>query len=264
MRRSFAWSIIAALLAVFPPLGVGAAPGLSAVLPAEARSLSSGGSLQSYRDDHRNVALIPNHPLAEQIARTLRSERPTVISERIIVVPRGLQPAEQLELYNSLRRVQGLSNLRYFNPRRGDWLDLFRQSMAVNDPSARQPIPDPVVTVIPPDDSVWVLQEMPPFGEILSQYRYVSTGDAFLFSSSNVDSLVYRGMRVARPGQTFSYILVIFGDDYLVTYGIGGVRAFTMFGLLDDRIEGAFGGRTDGLFNWYHREYLEPLEQSGR
>jgi hypothetical protein len=54
-------------------------------------------------------------------------------------------------------------------------------------------------------------------------------------------------------------ILVIAGEDYLLMYGIGAVRAFKMFGLLDDRIEAAFSGRTEGLFNWYRDTYLEGL-----
>lgn len=250
------------LFSMLPGVGFSSAasPQVSSILPPAGRSIAGGGTLQEYRDDHREVAFIPDHPLAEEIRRTLSSQRPNVISERLVVVPRGVSAEEHLELFNSLRRVSSLSGLEYYNPRKGRWHALFNDSWAVDGPDARRRIPDPVVTAIPRDETIFALQDTPPFGELLNEFRYRSDArGAFLFSSINRDSLVYRGMRVARPGQTFSYILVIPGDDYVVTYGIGGVRAFTLFGLLDDRIEGAFGGRTEGLFDWYSREYLEPL-----
>lgn len=233
------------------------------LLPTAAQTIRFGGTLQEYRDDHRAVAFIPNHPLAQEIRRTLDDQRPNVISERIVVTPRGVTGDEQLELFNSLRRVSALAGLEYYNPRKDRWHTLFHSSQTIDNPRNRRVIPDQEVTTIPRAESLYVLQDTPPFGDIVYEYHYQSDGTgAFLFRSLNEDSLIYRRMRVARPGQTFSYILVIPGEDYVVTYGIGGVRAFTLFGLLDDRIEAAFGGRTDGIFDWYYREYLQPLEPS--
>ncbi len=249
-------------IAVGFPAGVEASSA-AALLPTAAQRIRFGGTMQEYRDDHRAVAFVPNHPLAEEIHRVLNDQQPNVISERIVVTPRGVTAEEQLELFNSLRRVSALAGLQYYNPRRQEWLTLFHSSQTIDGPRSQRVIPDQEVTTIPREETLYVLQNTPPFGDIVYQYHYRSDGaGAFLFRSLNQDPLVYRRMRVARPEQTFSYILVIPGEDYVVTYGIGGVRAFTLFGLLDDRIEAAFGGRTDGIFDWYYREYLQPLEPS--
>lgn len=164
-------------------------------------------------------------------------------------------------MYNSLRRVSDLGYLQYYNERTEKTQDLFHESRAIDGPRNRQGISDPVVSTAPQDDRVWVLQGLPPFGEVASEYRYRSDGRAFLFTGTNYDPLPYRGMRVVRPGNMITAILVIPGDDFILMYGLGGVRAFMMFGLLDDRIEAAFSGRTDGIFSWYYETYLAPLRE---
>jgi hypothetical protein len=218
------------------------------------------GSVEQYIEDRSEIALTPAHPLAEYILDSVDDVRPNVISEQLVLVDVTADRTDILELYNSLRRVSDLSYLEYRNERTDRTHDLFRESSAIDDPRRRRAIDDPVVRSIPDDDRVWVLQGLPPFGEIVSEYRYRSDGRAFLFAGTNHDALPYRGFRVVKPGNMITYILVIPTDRYVLMYGLGGVRAFTIFGLLDDRIEAAFSGRTDGIFSWYYSTYLASID----
>jgi hypothetical protein len=223
------------------------------------RELLSAGSIEQYIENHRQIAYVPDHPLADRISDTVGTVRPNVISEQIVLVRTRIAPDELLSLFNSLRRISNLANLRYENERKDTTHDLFRESYAVDNADSRERIDDPVVTEIPTRDEIQVVQGLPPFGTVLSTYTYVSEGGAFLFSGTNQDTLNYRGVPVVQSGNMITTILVIAGEDYLLMYGIGAVRAFKMFGLLDDRIEAAFSGRTEGLFNWYRDTYLEGL-----
>lgn len=233
---------------------------LVATLPEDLRSeLLETGRVSRYIEDRDDVALLPDHALSRVVTDTLSRERPNVISEQILLIRTRVGADERLDLYNSLRRVSTLSNIQYHNERKDTWHDLFHQSYAVDGPRERRQIEDPVVGRIPDDDRVWALQVLPPFGTVLSEYRYRFDGEAFLFSGTNEDPLFYRNVRVVRPGNMTTFILVVPGDDFLLVYGLGGVRAFMMFGLLDDRIEAAFSGRTEGLFRWYDDNHLSRL-----
>jgi hypothetical protein len=232
---------------------------LADLAPRDRRELLDSGSIEQYIENHRQIAFVPDHPLAERISDTVGRVRPNVISEQIVLVPRRVGPDELLILFNSLRRISNLSYLQYRNERKDTTSDLFHDSYAVKDGDSRERIDDPVVAEIPSRDEIHVLQGLPPFGTVLSSYTYVSEGSAFLFSGTNQDTMTYRGVPVVQSGNMITTILVIAGEDYLLMYGIGAVRAFKMFGLLDDRIEAAFSGRTEGLFNWYRDTYLEGL-----
>jgi hypothetical protein len=232
---------------------------LDGLSPPDRRELLSTGSLEQYIEDHRQIAYVPDHPLAGTVADQVNSVRPNVISEQLVLIRENLGPDEFLTLFNSLRRISDLSYLEYYNSRKDDTNELFYDSYAVDGPENRARIPDPTVSLIPSEDSVWVLQGLPPFGTILSEYTYRSQGRAFLFAGTNEDTLTYRNVPVVRSGNMITNIVVISGDGYVLMYGIGAVKAFKMFGLLDDRIEAAFSGRTEGLFNWYRDTYLESL-----
>ncbi|MEX2444908.1 MAG: DUF6675 family protein [Alkalispirochaeta sp.] len=232
---------------------------LSGLSPTDRDELLSTGSLEQYIENHRGIAYVPDHPLAETVADQVNSVRPNVISEQIVLVREEIARDELLTLFNSLRRVSDLSYLEYYNSRKDETNELFYDSYAVDGPAERTRIPDPTVSVIPSEDRVWVLQGLPPFGTILSRYTYRSQGDAFLFAGTNEDTLTYRNVPVVRSGNMVTNIVVIAGDEFVLMYGIGAVKAFKMFGLLDDRIEAAFSGRTEGLFNWYRDTYLNSL-----
>lgn len=226
---------------------------------SDRRELLNTGSLEQYIEDHRQVAYVPNHPLTRVVEDQANSLRPNVISEQLVLLREGVGTDELLMLYNSLRRISDLSYLEYYNARKDDTNELFYDSYAVDGPKERSPIPDPTVSTIPAEDEVWVVQGLPPFGEILSRYTYRSRGSSFLFVGTNEDTLTYRNVPVVRTGNMITNIVVISGDDFVLMYGLGAVKAFKMFGLLDDRIEAAFSGRTEGLFNWYRDTYLNTL-----
>ena len=223
------------------------------------RELLERGTVEQYTENRRDIEYMPRHPFSREIQRRVDDARPNVISEQLVLVTTEASPAERLELFNSLRRVSELSHLQYYNERTEQTNALFNESFAVRGPQDRRRIEDPTVSRLPREDSFFVLQGLPPFGTVVSRYAYQSNDEAFLFTGTNEDSLTYREMAVVRPGNMVTTILVIAGDDFVLMYGLGAVRAFKLFGLLDDRIEAAFSGRTEGLFDWYRSTYLSHI-----
>ncbi len=261
MKRLVFWTACIAVLGSAIPVSGQSLESLLSSLPRDARiALLESGSIEQYLEDRDDVSLIPDHPLTRHIRRALRDAKPNVISEQLVLVEAAIDERGTVDLFNSLRRVSELSYIQYYNAGTDRTHDLFHESQAIDNPDDRRIIPDPVLAELPRDDLVWVLQGVPPFGDIVSEYRYRSENGAFLFFGTNHEAMPYRGFRVVRPRNMVTAILVVPTDEHVLMYGLGGVRAFTVFGLLDDRIESAFSGRTDGIFAWYYDTYLSELE----
>jgi hypothetical protein len=225
------------------------------------RELESTGKVSRNFDNHRDLRYLPEHSLADRIESSVDDVRPKVISEALMYLDRGVTDEEFLSLYNAFRGVSELSYMEYYNPEKEVWHNLFNESYRIADPEAEEPLPDPIVTSLPARDSFFVGQEIPPFGYIASEYSFVTEGEAFLFSSTNLDRFYYREMPVLAPENMFTHVLVIRGDDYVLAYGVGGARVFTLFGILGDRIETPFAARTSALFDWFYQEQLRPLRE---
>lgn len=221
--------------------------------------LGSTGKVSRNFDSHRDLHYLPEHLLAERIEDSISDVRPKVISEALMYLDRGVSDEEFLSLYNAFRSVSELSYMEYYNPDKEAWNELFYDSYRIPDPGTNRAIPDPLVTSIPGRDSFYVGQEIPPFGYIVSEYSFLAEGEAFLFTSTNLDRFYYREMPVLAPENMITHVLVIRGDDYVLAYGVGGARVFTLFGILGDRIETPFAARTSALFDWFYNEQLRPL-----
>lgn len=223
------------------------------------RELTASGKVSRNFENHRDLRYLPDHPLSEEIEDSVRSVRPKVLSEALMYVDRGVSDEEFRELYNAFRSVSELSYMEYYNPEKEVWNELFYESYHIPDPETNRAIPDPSVSSIPREDSFYVGQEIPPFGYIVSEYSFESEGEAFLFSSTNLDRFYYRDVPVLAPENMITHVLVLRGSDYVLAYGVGGARVFTLFGILGNRIETPFAARTSALFDWFYEKQLAPL-----
>lgn len=207
----------------------------------------------------RDLVLIPNHPFAHSVRDALSSANPNVLTETVMVLPFEVNDQELLELFNALRRLSSLAVIRYFNEERQAYHDLFDSSYRVASEADTRPLPDPVVSAIPREDSLLVLQGLPPFHDVVSRYDYRFDGRSFHFAGSNLTRIRYRGFPVVGPGNMVTQLMVIRGANYVLVYGVGGARVTNPLGLLSSRIEGPFQYRTTGLFRWFETTHIDPL-----
>lgn len=242
------------------PLGAQSPPAQPAEVPEDVREdLLERGSVKKDRDSWRDASLAPEHPFSEEIRDRLQQARPNVLSETLILVERRISDAEYVALYNSLREVRELASIDYYNPEKDKWHPLFEYSYHVETPESTTPLPDPVVDSIPESEAILVRQGLPPFGDTVARYSYTARQDSFRFSGENLTRITYKGFPVVATGYMVTEFLLIRREEYLLVYGVGGARVFNLFGLLSGVIENSFTSRTTGLFDWYTRNYLEPL-----
>lgn len=223
--------------------------------------LAREGMVRRDFDNHRDLQYLPEHPLASRIELSVGSVRPNVVTEAIMYLDHGVTDEDFVGLYNAFRRVSDLSYLMYFNPEKGKPNELFYESYRVPGPDTDQRLPDPVVSTIPERDAFYVGQEIPPFGYIVSEYEFRSQENAFLFSARNLDRFYYRGVPVLGPENMITHVLLIRAEEYVIAYGVGGARVFTLLGILSGRIETPFEARTTALFDWFNDNHLQPLRE---
>ena len=226
-------------------------------IPSELKQeLLLNGVTLRYPKSWKDIVLLPPSTFTKEIQQIFHELRPNIIAEQLYLIRKTLSEEDILYLYNTLRRIREMSFVNYYNARKDTVHELFFESRTVKDPQSLHSIPDILVDTIPAEDSLWVLQDMPPFGNVLSQYHYFFDGQAFLVTSSNKDELFYRDNRLVRSEKMISIILCIPADGYVLVYGLGGIKAFTAFGLLNKRINSAFAGRITGLLDWYYNTHL--------
>ena len=255
MRWYFA--IVLSVVALVP--SAASDPSLFDLVPEYAAELLEQTTVLRGPVGFQQVALIPNHREADAIQTLIDEVRPSIAFERLVFVAGPLQDDALVLIYNALRDVSDLAGLRYYNAGRQRESTLFHSSFPVHQDDITQPISVSRIDALPHRSVLWVMQDTPPFGEIVSTYRYRAENSTVLMSVTNQDPLVFRGVRVVRQNNMMTLILVIRVQEGMLMYGLGGARAFLAFGLLKHRIEPAFAGRAQAMFDWFATQHLSRL-----
>lgn len=238
-------------------------PALSGLASSDRADLAREGSISLNHRDVDEIRLTPDLPGIREALRTISRSRANIISERLMVMPGRYSTADLLSVYNAVTATSELAYIQYYNPEKDVYHDLFRESHEVASAEDLAPVADQRFARIPGEEEKLVLQDLPPFGQVLQRYRYESVDrggmDGFLLSSTNLWDIRYNNIRVVRPEDMITYAWIVRTDEALLLYGIGSADVFTAFGLFRDRIENSFSSRTDGLFDWLKREHLDRL-----
>lgn len=238
-------------------------PALRDLAAADRSALTREGNISLNHRDVDDIRLAPDLPGISDALRTIDRSRANILSERLMVMPGSYTRADLLEVYNAVTATSELAYIQYYNPEKDVYHDLFRESHEVASGDDLSPLPDRDFSRIPILEEKLVLQELPPFGEVLQRYTYEQVDgrsmDGFLLNSTNLWDIRYNNIRVVRPEDMITYAWIIRTDQALLLYGLGSADVFTAFGLFRDRIETSFSSRTDGLFDWLKREHLDRL-----
>jgi len=208
---------------------------------------------------YKEVSFLPNTREGDPIEKDLKSLKPNVLSETLMYIPRGADSQQKLALYNSLRRVSTFKDIRFWNWEKEVERVMFRHSFHIADMDNKDtPLEDPLEDRIV-SDQILVNQELIPFGDVISQYKYKYTGDSLLFEGTNKTPIKYQWFTAVKPGNMLTLFHIIFAEEFTLIYGLGGVDAFDGFGAFKSQISDPFYYRTNGLFEWYLDTHLKPI-----
>jgi hypothetical protein len=215
------------------------------------------GASSFYRNEVR-MTLAPASPFLPEIRDTLESLDPRVgieISLSIPVTSEAFTEEGLVRIYNILRSLSTMEGIEYYSASRGEMRTFYSESYAVAGPDGNDAIPDPVVTAIPPQSTVWAFQEDGSFGRNVQRIDYTFAEEQFLMTITNETTMVYKIVPLVRQGNLKTFLVVQPDRDSgtITFYGNLAVRVPGMFGM-EDRARDSFFNRIVALHDWFSQE----------
>lgn len=237
-----------------------ALPRLSAEERAE---LLHEGELTRFFGDGDTLALIPGTALRDHVREDIEGMDLLIGVEALFAFdpPAALarEPERDRYIYNVLRSVSTLEGIEYYSASRKRMRTFFYESYAITDPESREPLPDPIVRAVPPEDAILVYQRDSSMGSNVSRLTYRYTGDAVAISIENLTMMHYYLVPLVAPGNLHMHLMVIPGNEQFLFYGVCGVDAHNFLGLAQ-RKRASFYNRIKAMYGWFVDELTTGLE----
>ena len=225
--------------------------------------LDTKQELVEYQGRFSDLRLLPRHPLAERIltATNLRKGQTLVeVLTHIRLTEQDQANLNQLELYNLLRSVSSMQGIEYYSLSYGRMRELFKTSYAVTDVKAKTATADPLVTEIPKEDEILIMQEDSSFGQNIYRAAYIvsQTDDAILLDIVNETTLRFNMLTIFEPNDLFTSMLIVpDGQGSLLFYGLIAAKV-PPIPFVKTHFQESLTNRLLALRNWF-KASLEKL-----
>lgn len=224
------------------------------------RSQEALTSITTHRDKDR-LLYTPNINLYRELETFLVEQKPQIFYESLFFLQETDEERKQ-ELYliiaNHLLDVPVLATIEYQNLKDGNIHPLFESSYAITSPSNETRVLSlPQLVQYPSshtDTKIYVKQDMPPFGEVKSEYIYSYNTDYFEFTGTNLTPIAYKGIKAVKERNMYTACWVFNTDQGILVYGVGTVRMSGVASILRGVVSNSFTSRMVGLFKWLNRQ----------
>ena len=234
---------------------------LPQLTPQELAVLREKKEFVYYTEGAPDFRFLPSIPLAVRVKAYFQGFSPNVGDEALFLLPYTLARTSEatqdsagsipsiLPLYNRLRAVSTLSGIQYRSSRAKGMRVLFSDVYAVKDLKSKAKIPDPLVQIIPPEDSFPLHMVDANFGSEYYEASYLVRDNTIVFGLKNLTSLKYI-FPVIGAQQFRSQLVIIPLDAEILVYGVAAVEAGDLVRSLI-HLPSAFYKRIEALKNWF-------------
>lgn len=209
----------------------------------------------------RNPALrlMPASGDLRQVVNTaMNNTKPTILVETLYLYQKpqtargsgNWNDAQKTGILNQLLAVSSLAGTQYYSASRGEMRTFFETSQVINNPTAKNPLPDPVFNTPPASVSIFARQKDLTFGDNIYSYNYTVLGDCIYFIQENVTSLNYGIIPVIGKNNLKTIMAVFDCGDSLLVYAASMAKASSVPGM-GDRVSNSFGNRAGAMINWF-------------
>lgn len=197
------------------------------------------------------LLFIPNEDLQEKVNST---EIELNVGSEKASSAYSLQTNLILHYSNILRKIDTFAEIEYQNKKDGNIHLLFNSSKRIKNKTDSTELP-PLesvnsLTAAELNNSIFVLQGMPPFGDVISEYHYTYSENFISFSGKNKTFIKYKGFAAVRPGDMFLVSQIFRTDSGILIYGTGTVKISGLGVFFKKVIRNSFTSRMIGFFNW--------------
>lgn len=230
---------------------------LTGLSPEDTQKLVDDGELTRRYYDEASALFAP--AFGDPIRTALEELDPSIGVEVLFLRPgfeEGGSTEIDLRTYNILRSISTMEGIEYYSASRERMRTLFYESYVISSPDSRERQPDPLLSSIPAESSIFVYQRDSSFARNVYEIRYtVEPGEVWV-SMENLTPLLYRGLVPALGKSALQIHLVVRPiGDYLLFYGNAGTDPIGLLGM-EERAGTSFYNRLVALANWFSHQLL--------
>ncbi|MFW5768953.1 MAG: DUF6675 family protein, partial [Spirochaetota bacterium] len=229
---------------------------------------NTGSFHRFYFDAADSTRLYPDSDSSEELMERITGIKPNIGVEAVYLYPaEGIRANRETltRLSDMLHRVSTLAGIEYYSNSRGHMRTFFRRFYPISEPENPKdlvgenvadpsPLPDPIPSGLPVNDTLYAFQEDLTCGEAVSRIEY-HTGEGVLnLVIENLTDLHYKFIRLVKAGNMQIHLSLILLDDYILFYGNCAVKTFNLFGIAARKKE-SFLNRIDAMYSWFTRRY---------
>lgn len=259
MRQKL-YSILFLPVLALIPLPLWAAPlhaaNLQSVVPgltdAEAQTLAKTGKVTRFLEAKDHPRLVPTSSLTSNVERAFKTVHQTIGVEALFIMKPGSGPHEQrmLRWYNVLRSISTMKGIKYYSDTHGRVRVLFRDAYVIDNPRDRKRLPDQLVSSIPANSSLTILQDDSTFGKAIFHLHYHGGQDAISMSMVNLNTFFLWFLPVIGRQHMILQLVLMPYEGQLLFYGGVEVKTMSLFGL-QNATRHSFVNRIEALHTWF-------------
>jgi len=206
---------------------------------------------------HKTISprLQPRHTgLAALVSETLGSLDPTLFVETLSLYRKPSaavwNEAEQISLLNQLTALSTLAGIQYYSASRKTMRTFYESSCAIDNPTNKKPLPDPVFTALPNSLALYARQKDLTFGDNIYRFVYYINSDSVFFVQENLTAMTAGIIPAVGKNKFRSLLAVLDTGDCLLIYAAGMAKAASVPGM-GDRIGASFTNRAKAILKWF-------------
>lgn len=260
MRAAFLYVALIVSLLSFAALAAqpAALPSAEDVLGAEHYRQALTASIMR---SGKEAALLPAHPAALALRRSLAGGKAPLLVESLMLLRRELPDrrtaasVEQAQVATILSSFSSMKGIRYFSASEGKERVLFSASYRVAlsvGGKAPAALPDPPSPDRGGRVDSRVYQEDSRFGGNFYRYGISAPEGAVLLEGANEGALKIGPFTALKAGDMKLHLLVIQASDALILYS---ATELGVSGLFRSKLEESFSNRAAALFSWFASQY---------
>lgn len=225
------------------------------------KEVSETGESYRYFDEKGSMQLLPG-ALPTSITRKMKEFAGYYGTEALYLLPVqefNWDLKSSSVAYNTLRNVNSLAGIEYYSASRGRYRIMFFDSYEIADKDSRVPIPNPVYTTPPENESLLLYYKDSSFGQAVHRASYWFSDHTITLLTENQTKVKYQYIfPVADFGEMFTMLQLYPVQEGILVYGLilveGGVPA-----LMESKARNSFRYRIRAMFDWFSANYVENL-----
>lgn len=231
-----------AVLSVFAGLSLTAQVFNGKLTGEEQQRLANGELIIRNIGKSKNISVNGVNPALQQTIETIEDLKPSYLAEVIRMVPYAGNEDLLERLRPVILNVEDYVGIPYYSERNETYYDLYSSveiKSRTDDGSTAK---------------LNALMEMSPFGKIDTDIILTTEGTSLHYENTNLNDLKYHdGITVVKDRCMKSIVTVFRSGDSWILYGIGGVKAPSIF-FLRDRVETSFMNRIKTMCSYFFEQ----------